>query len=594
MSRLSQYIDESFGGDFRAYIEDKYYGRIVKSSIGEELEVDSIACLNFQNLDHEDKELAIKYDWAWGIVHEDEQGNPVYNAFLFRPTQREFLLSDKPFIALWGGFGCGKTFAGCLRLVMSCYENPGMHCAVYRTTVKQLLQTTMKTLMMDVLPGLGLKEGTDWRHRSSPTYQYVDLFIEDKVSRIYYKPTKQQGVDLATLMDDQKSFNVDMILVDESEKLSQELYFTLQGRRARHSAGLDPAHHKVMLVGNTPNAQHYQYKMHYLKEDLSRPGEKLQDEEDYQCWWTSTYDNRDWVTAGYLKNLESKPEAFRRTYLMGEPGYAEYKGLPVYSKYFNPDIHLAYEPLPHDPTRPLAFGFDCNINGAGMACIIAQTDRFGTQNILFEIVEDQSDALVRFIRSVREVVQERFPRNTNSKSQNDIVFGDPSCFEKSKIEIYEFRSPAQIMQAEGFNVLPGAKRLQPRTSAVNQFLTKMVTGGRPGLIIDKINAPMLAEGFSGAYRWELKDDIERIKNPKPIKNIYSHPCDAHQYLCTGLLGIAPDAGTGENPTGLSQDIHQAAKRHNSQFRGRNVPAQDSKIRFGRPNSKMYRAQQFIR
>lgn len=513
--------------EFRSYIEYKYKGREVITTKNERLSVSSIADLNWDNLEPDDQRLALANDWAWGIRHiigDDE----VVKGILFRPTARDFLLAPEPFLALWGGYGSGKTLMGCLKIVMSMFAVPGLHAAIYRTTVSQVLNTTIKQLTDDLFPMLGLEKDTDWVHHSNPVQRYIELYIGKEVSRIYYRPFKDQNVSVDKIMDDNKSFNVDMLLVDESVRLGQTTHDTLKDRRGRWKKFAPKEFHKLILVGNPPDRHHYQYQMYVEGKNPKDGGQTMVNADWYKAYFMSTYDNRDAVTSEYIQGLEASPESWKKTYLYGLPGFVEHEGIAIYANSFNADRHVSYETIPFDRRKPLIRGWDMNVNGIHKACVIGQLDDFGTLNILDEVVKDDA-GISRFVREVQRVCNTKYPTAISGKD-----FVDPAAFEISQIEL---KAPTHIMADYGFIAVSGDKHLGLRHEAVSNLLLTSPSANREGLRIDGTTCHSLVQGFLGGYKYKVRDEADQILSPKPDKNLYSHPHDALQYLCSRVVHV---------------------------------------------------------
>jgi hypothetical protein len=84
------------------------------------------------------------------------------------------------------------------------------------------------------------------------------------------------------------------------------------------------------------------------------------------------------------------------------------------------------------------------------------------------------------------------------------------------------------------NLSAGPTTMEKRKSVVNEFLTYTDRDG-PGLVLDPTACPTLLEGLAGGYRYsDNQNDVESIR-PMPVKDQYSHPADAFQYMCAGAV-----------------------------------------------------------
>ena len=70
---------------------------------------------------------------------------------------------------------------------------------------------------------------------------------------------------------------------------------------------------------------------------------------------------------------------------------------------------------------------------------------------------------------------------------------------------------------------------------IENFLTKTYGEG-PGLLIDP-ECPILIEGFNGGYMYPEKALEIEPTQIRPLKNKYSHPHDALQYVAAGALQL---------------------------------------------------------
>ncbi len=92
-----------------------------------------------------------------------------------------------------------------------------------------------------------------------------------------------------------------------------------------------------------------------------------------------------------------------------------------------------------------------------------------------------------------------------------------------------------------------------RRAAVVSCLTRLVDGGKPGLVLSPA-CRTLRTGFQGGYcyrRLRVTGDERYID--KPDKNRFSHPHDALQYLLSG-------AGEGRTALGKKRRLRRTAAR----------------------------------
>jgi hypothetical protein len=220
-----------------------------------------------------------------------------------------------------------------------------------------------------------------------------------------------------------------------------------------------------------------------------------------------------------------------RDFLMEyERSWQTFEGRPVYED-FNRTLHIGNPPT--EPGIPLLLGWDF---GLTPACLICQL--VGRQlRILHEFVETAGS-----ISKLGPVVWNFLTVNylTWMHNQRDQIYSfiDPAGFQKAQTDE---RTCADVLRCAGDithpqrrtgfqNIRPGPVVWEQRRKAVENFLTRTYAEG-PALLIGE--APILTEGFAGGYRYPEKAlEIEPV-NITPLKNKYSHPHDALQYICSG-------------------------------------------------------------
>ena len=514
--------------EFRRYIEDKYKGKEVVSSKNETLTVRTIADLNFKNLDVSDQYEALDNDWAWGLS-EEVRGKTILHAFLFRPTQRDFLLSGRRFNALVGGLGTGKTFALGLKTVIMIFKHPGINFVWYRKTIPQMKSTTLRQLLEDVLPGLGMREGEHWKHHADPTQRYVSIIVGDKESKIFYRPYKEQGIAHDVMVDDIKSFNIDAIGIDEPNTLGLDTYEMIEGRTGRWTDDLAEELQQVNITGNPPAQHHWLNYMYGQGRDPKNPDKKMENAHEYKIWYMSTYDNRDGVARKYLEQLEAKSEEWKRTYLYGLPGFTEHSGAPIFQKSFVEERHIVYTGIEVDSKLPLVLGWDISSTGVDKACVICQVDKDGCFNVLDEVVSDNA-GLPDFVG----LVKQRIATFWQTEVRHIRSYADPIAWVEEQISLM---TPSTLLARAGFPSQKGAKNLPGRLSAVTKLLTQDANNGKPGIQINYDNCPVLIQGFFGGYKYKTVDESDRIFSALPVKNVYSHIHDALQYAASGVIRV---------------------------------------------------------
>jgi hypothetical protein len=545
-----QFIED--GNQFRLYIEDKYQGREVVSPVtGESRIVQDITDVLWENLDIGDQKLALKPEISWalgfGNAKTIEKSTDI-RGYLFRPKQRDFFLHPCRYVAYFGGFGSGKTNSGVMKGIYLSLAYPGTRGLIMRETLPQLKTTTLSTMQDKIFDKFGWKEGKQYRHHVGDGY--YDLHVgKDVSSRIWYRPAKNSVGDIQSVIKDLQSLEIDWVLIDEAVTVDMPIFIALQGRVGRWGKITDPRWRQLMVVGNPPSEDHYLFKCFQNKTDVN--DQPLPNPEDYACYWASSYENKAALTKDYLRSLETMPPNWRDSFLLGQPGYLEHEGDPVYKTSFNYQLHVSKSKLPFDPNRALLTGWDINENGKYKAVVMGQIDNFGTLNILGEIVTD-SPGIDAFCKNFWGYVAEHFPGVTRM-----LHYADPAAWHESQTGDPSQNSAAKIMARNKIVARPGEQAFALRRDSVDQLLRKLVTNGAPGICFNNDTCQGLIKGMQGGYAYKLHDEQSGRYSMTPIKNKFSHDQDALQYLCS-MIGTVEKSST-------SQQMRNAIKANQSRI-----------------------------
>lgn len=201
-----------------------------------------------------------------------------------------------------------------------------------------------------------------------------------------------------------------------------------------------------------------------------------------------------------------------------------FEGFPVYPEFGK--IHLIQEKPTVVAGLPMLIGFDF---GLTPAAVIGQYVE--GQVIIFEEIVQNNMGAERFLPLVVEHLRLNYPTVSDLK-KNWKCFVDPSGFFRNDVDE---RTTALIV-GKYFTPSPGPVAWAPRKKAVVDLLMTLVKG-EPKLQVYEHGCPTLVKGFQGGYQYPEKSvEIEPTKI-RPLKNSYSHPHDALQYLCAGVTTI---------------------------------------------------------
>lgn len=249
-----------------------------------------------------------------------------------------------------------------------------------------------------------------------------------------------------------------------------------------------------------------------------------------------------------------------RDYMMEyEKNWQTFEGLAVYPD-FRKDMHCAEEELKPKYGLPLLLGWDF---GLTPACIVGQLID-GKLHIFREFVA-QNKPISMFAPEVLSNLFQLYP-SWNDMEKDFINFIDPAGFQKNQVDA---RTCVEVMRENGLrNIHPGPIGWEERRKAVEHYLLKTDREGA-GFQINEEHCATLIEGFGGGYRYP--DSANEIQPDKirPLKDHYSHPHDALQYLAGGsrrkLSGRKvtvprPSYKFGESDTSVNSDVPQHRRR----------------------------------
>jgi hypothetical protein len=214
-----------------------------------------------------------------------------------------------------------------------------------------------------------------------------------------------------------------------------------------------------------------------------------------------------------------------------EKSWDSYAGLPVYSD-FNLMKHGARNLKPQHGL-PLLRAWDF---GLTPSCVIAQQQ--GDQLLVFREFQEFNMGTERFSEIALPQCNQLYP------GFKWIDFIDPAGMNRDQSD--EGQS-AMILDSKGLMCIPGEVTFERRRKSVEFFLRGYSPKlDQPNLLVDIAGCPILIRGFTGGYRYSDKI-IDREPNKiRPIKDEHSHPHDALQYLCSGMVQNRRPGSRSEN------------------------------------------------
>lgn len=443
------------------------------------------------------------------------------------PVAAAFHKSEAFVRGIKGPVGSGKSSTCCMEIMRHTLKQKPFNgvrrarWAVIRNTYPELKSTTIKTWQTwfndEIAP-------MKWDAPITSTIKIKDCgdgcSLDLEIIFI--------ALDKASETGKLRSLELTGAWINEASEVPKEVFDMVTQRVGRFPSKMQggPIHPCVILDTNPPDDDHWYYK--FAEEDtpagwdfFDQPGGLIREMNGE----TVTYrpnplaENVFNLPHGYnyyLNMLGGKTDDWIKVFVLGQYGTTA-DGKPVYPEY-NDKIHVAPGPIEPNRMLPLLLGWDF---GLTPACIIGQLSPLGQLCILEELVSE--DMGIRQFAS--DIVK---PRLLNIYHGMRLISrGDPAGMIRAQTDE---RTCYMELQEVGIASEPAdTNDFIPRRESVAFFLNRMA-GGEPGFLLSP-DCRTLRKGFIGGYRYErLKVAGERYRD-RPIKDRFSHPHDALQYLC---------------------------------------------------------------
>jgi phage terminase large subunit len=210
------------------------------------------------------------------------------------PKQGEFHGLKTKYRGFCGGWGNGKTTAGCVEFFARLMEYPGTNSIISRKTRPELRSTTWDMWVN------GDTQEHGWRgvpKEIIKTYNKSDLYME------FINGSRVHGLPL----DDPKkleNYNLGLFMIDQAEEVEEDIFLKFHGRLRQHGAPREG-----LLLFN-PDGHNYLYRRfidpHRFSEWKVR----------YKCIEATPFDNPN-LPDDYLDQFAGLPEAWIQRYVYG-------------------------------------------------------------------------------------------------------------------------------------------------------------------------------------------------------------------------------------------------------------------------------------
>ena len=231
-----------------------------------------------------------------------------------KPHQDELIFSDAPYVGLGGGWGNGKTTAGCVAAYLRCEESPGNRFLIGRRQFTDLRDSTLNEFLTLFGDRVRYSKGdmtATLSNGSQILFRHVD--------------------NLQSLTN----LNLGGYSLEQAEEISEDAVIFLDGRCRLKSA-------KRRQRFFTFNMNGHDHLWRRFKVKVDDQGQPVEVPTDYHLIEATTYANRDNLPADYIRMLERMPENVRKRYVMGSWDVFEGQIWPQYSE----ALHVI------DPFRP--------------------------------------------------------------------------------------------------------------------------------------------------------------------------------------------------------------------------------------------------
>lgn len=223
----------------------------------------------------------------------------------------------------------------------------------------------------------------------------------------------------------------------------------------------------------------------------------------------------------YLTRMYGKPVDHVRVYYCAQYGFVR-EGKPVTPEYVDA-VHAS--PSVIVPSRDLTVWIGLDF-GLTPAAAFAQRFPNGQWAFVDELVTEDMGA-VRFAETLKAKMSMEY------QGFEFRVYGDPAGDTRAPTSQRDEDTYYSILRASGIPAVPThSNDFVLRREALVAPMLRMVDG-KPGLVLSP-KAKYLRKGLSGGYHYRrVKVAGDERYEDKPVKNVYSHICEAAEYLLLG-------------------------------------------------------------
>lgn len=442
------------------------------------------------------------------------------------PTLEEYILSKVQRTFICGPLGSSKTNASCWKcfrtMIQQAPDRNGVRktrVIAVRNTYPDLFSTTIKD-WLEMFEGLGNfnKGGLE------PPTHYLKFDLDDGTK------VEAEMIFLALDREDHvkklRGTQATAAWLNEVKELPFAIVSMLDLRVGRYPQMVEPTWYGIFGDTNAPDTDHWYYRLAEEEKPegwlfLKQPGGLIRDNKDAPWRENPLAENLQNLPEGYyLKGAQGKKEDWILVNLANEYGFVK-DGKPVYPDYRDSTHCRAFELT---PGLPLQIGLDF---GLTPAAVIGQQMENGQMRWRHELVTEDT-GVIRFARELKRFLSEKCPG-----FEIGSITGDPAGDQRQGGDSEE-RTVFQLLEAEGVFARPASTNdFTVRSEAVSEPLRKMIDG-EPAFLLHP-DMKVTRKGMQGGYAFaRVKVSGDERYRDMPVKNAFSHPCEAGQYLQLGV------------------------------------------------------------
>lgn len=447
-----------------------------------------------------------------------------------------------------GPVGCGKTHTFIAEILYRAYrQKPGAdgvkrtRWLLVRNTYPDLKATTIDAWRSVFKPEIfgDVKKDIPMTHTIRIAHEDGDIHIE----AIFMSLDRDEDVKKLG------SLRVTGVFINELREIHKKVFTTCLERVGRYPERNDaigeygPTWWGVFADSNPPDTEHWLYKI--LEEEQPKgyklfryPPGLIKVEGDWQT--NPEAENLDHLPHDYYVNMAyGKPIDEIKVQILGEYGFLR-DGKPVHPSY-NDNFHYSGVVLEPNPELEICLGWDF---GLTPACAITQLSNHGK----FEVIDELWSEDLSLREFAEHVVVPHLDRNYPFWRKNYISVHDPADSKGN-----EGHTNQQILSELGIDSYPAASNnnMTARRDGLDYFLVRMA-GGQPAFSVSS-KCKRIRKGLQSEFKYaKIKATGDDRYFDKPVKNMYSHICEALEYAA---MQYARTVKEDANKTDYSPQFH---------------------------------------